>query len=499
MASFGIGCIKMKVNFEKKNVDEVKADVVIVPCLEKRLPEWATEVLKNSGMEKDFDGSKKTSLLLPAPKKTYKRILLMGLGKEAKVKLEDFRVLGGKAYSEIRKANLEKAALWVTDRMELSRADASAAFVEGFVLKSLKLDIYKTKKEDDEKEEKEISLTVYSEEDLGRRVKEAVVLSEAQNYARLMDVEPSNILSPVKLADKALSLSKKYGMDCRVFTIGELKKKGMGGIISVGRGSAKPPAMVCLTYNKGKDLPHIALVGKAITFDSGGISLKPGRGMASMKYDKSGALVLMGVMQALAELKVPVKATLVFGAAENMPDGNSTNPGDVITTFSGKTIEIINTDAEGRVCLADAVAYAASQKPDLIVDVATLTGAANIVLGRYGICMMGTDELALNLFEDAGMETYERVWPLPVWEEYSEMIKSDIADVKNLGSETGEAGTITAGMFIKEFNSDLPWIHLDIASVDLIEHPSAYLPKGPSARGVRLITSFIKKWAQNQE
>ena len=273
----------------------------------------------------------------------------------------------------------------------------------------------------------------------------------------------------------------------------------MGGIFSVGRGSAKPPVLVRLTYNKGKDLPHIALVGKAVTFDTGGISLKPGKGMANMKYDKSGALVLMGVLRALAELKVPVKATLIFGAAENMPDGNATNPGDVIKTFSGKTIEIINTDAEGRVCLADAVAYAATQKPKLIVDVATLTGAANIVLGRHGICMMGTDDASLGLLEKSGKETYERVWPLPVWEEYSEMIKSDIADVKNLGSEQGEAGTITAGMFIKEFNSGLPWIHLDIASVDLIEHPNAYLPKGPSARGVRLITSFVRKWAQNQE
>ncbi len=341
-------------------------------------------------------------------------------------------------------------------------------------------------------------MTVVSEEDLSRKVKEAVVLADSQNYVRRLDLEPSNIMTPEKMAGDAMILAKKYGMDCRVYTVGELEKKEMGGLLSVGKGSAKPPVLVRLAYNKGKNFPKIALVGKAITFDAGGISLKPGKGMASMKYDKSGALVLMGVMRALAELKVPVSATLVFGAAENMPDGNATNPGDIVKTFSGKTIEIINTDAEGRVCLADAVAYAAKQKPELIVDVATLTGAANIVLGRHGICMMGTDAEALELFEDAGRETYERVWPLPVWDEYSEMIKSDIADVKNLGSEQGEAGTITAGMFIKEFNSGLPWIHLDIASVDLMEHPNSYLPKGPSARGVRLITSFIRKWAQNR-
>ena len=490
----------MKVVFEKKKFDCVESDALIVPCIEGRVPSWAVELQKEASVENDFDGSRGKRFLLPLPKKPYRRLVLLGLGKEEKLKLEDFRVVGGRAYSLASGNHLKRCALWISDKMELSQGDAAAAFVEGFVLKSLKLDVYKTQKEEKESHGGKINLlTVVSEEDLSRKVREAVVLAESQNYVRRMDLEPSNIMTPQKMADEAMLLAKKYGMDCRVYTLGELEKKGMGGLISVGRGSAKPPVFVRLAYNKGKNLPKIALVGKAITFDAGGISLKPGKGMASMKYDKSGALVLMGVLRALAELNVPVSASLVFGAAENMPDGNATNPGDIITTFSGKTIEIINTDAEGRVCLADAVSYAAKEKPELIVDVATLTGAANIILGRHGICMMGTDAKALELFEEAGKETYERVWPLPVWDEYSEMIKSDIADVKNLGSEQGEAGTITAGMFIKEFNSGLPWIHLDIASVDLMEHPNAYLPKGPSARGVRLITSFIRKWVQGKE
>jgi leucyl aminopeptidase len=490
----------MKIEFEKKDFEGVSADVLIVPCIEKRLPSWAIEQMKESGVEGDFEGESGKVFFLPAPKKPYKRILLVGIGKEEKAKLEDFRLAGGRAHKAAAGSSLKNCAVWVSDRMELSGAGAAQAFVEGFILKSLKLDIYKTKTEENEDGAMKVEkLLVVSDDDISRAVKEATVLAESQNYVRRLDLEPSNVLTPQKMADEALVLAKKYGMECRAYGSGELEKKGMGGLISVGKGSAKPPVLVRMTYNEGKSLPHIALVGKAVTFDTGGISLKPGKGMASMKYDKSGALVLMGVMRALAELKVPVKATLVFGAVENMPDGNATNPGDVVKTFSGKTIEIINTDAEGRVCLADAVAYAATKKPELIVDVATLTGAANIVLGRHGICMMGTEESAMKGFEKCGNETYERVWPLPIWEEYSEMIKSDIADVKNIGSENGEAGTITAGVFIKEFANGLPWIHLDIASVDLMENPNAYLPKGPSARGVRLITAFVREWAQQRQ
>lgn len=490
----------MKVEFEKKDFEEVDADVLIVPCMKKGIPSWAIEQMKESGVERDFEGEAGKIFLLPVPQKPYKRIMLLGIGKEKKAKLESFRLAGGRAHKAATGNTLKNCALWISDRMDLSRAGAAQAFVEGFILRGLKLDIYKTKKEDDEKENGGVEkLTVVSDDDLSRAVKEAVVLADSQNYVRRIDLEPSNMLTPQKMADEALVLAKKYGMDCRVYSAGELEQKGMGGLISVGKGSAKPPVLVRMSYNEGKDLPHIALVGKAVTFDSGGISLKPGKGMASMKYDKSGALVLMGVMRALAELKVPVKATLVFGAVENMPDGNATNPGDVVTSFSGKTIEILNTDAEGRVCLADAVAYAATKKPELIVDVATLTGAANIVLGRHGICMMGTEGETLRLFEKCGNETYERVWPLPIWDEYAEMVKSDIADVKNLGSEHGEAGTITAGMFIKEFVGEFPWVHLDIASVDLMENPNAYLPKGPSARGVRLITSFVREWAQKKQ
>lgn len=485
----------MKTKFEKKDVESVEADFLVVPCIKGGVPEWVAEVLKEAGAKKDFDGGKKESLLLPLPKKKYLRLLLLGLGEGAKVKAESFRAVGGEAFLRVSRLGCAACAAWISERMEIERGDAVQAFVEGFVLRSLRMDVYKTKREKDGEEKEVKELIIVGEEDMSRRVRKATVLAESQNYGRRLDLEPSNVMTPQRMADEALLLAKKYGMDCRVYSMGELEKKEMGGIISVGKGSAKKPVLVRMVYNGRKNLPHIALVGKAVTFDTGGISLKPGKGMAAMKYDKSGALVLMGVMRALAEMKVPVKATLVFGAAENMPDGNSTNPGDIIKTFSGKTIEIINTDAEGRVCLADAVAYAATRKPKLIVDVATLTGAANVVLGRHGICMMSTSAKASRLFEKCGEETYERVWPLPVWEEYSEMIKSDIADVKNLGSENGEAGTITAGMFIKEFVGSVPWVHLDIASVDLIEHPNAYLPKGPSARGVRLITSFVQEWA----
>lgn len=501
----------MKATFEKKGFDGIETDVLAIPCMKGRVPEKALALLKELGAEKDFDGGKGKTLLLHTPREKYSRVFLIGLGREKNVKIEDFRSAGGKTYSAGSSVTAGKCAVWIDEKTEVARGDAAQAFVEGFFLKSLHLDIYRTKKEkaekketaeaepsEDEEEENIKELVVLCEEDLARNVKEGQVLAEAQNYARLLDQEPANMLTPQKLADEALILAKKYGMDCRVLTSGELEKEGMWGLLAVGRGSAQSPVFVRMSYNEGKNYPKIALVGKAVMFDSGGICIKPSKGMVAMKYDKSGALVMMGVMRALAELKVPVCATLYFGAVENMPDGNATKPGDVVKAFNGKTIEIVDTDAEGRVCLADAVSYAASKKPELIVDMATLTGAVSVILGRHGAGVMGTDEKAIELMRKCGEHTYERVWPLPLWDEYFDMIKSEIADVKNLGSDRGEAGTITAAMFIKEFTEGVPWMHLDIASVDHVESPTAYFRRGPSGKHVRSVTEFVRRWVQEK-
>ncbi|MEM4272002.1 MAG: leucyl aminopeptidase [Candidatus Bilamarchaeaceae archaeon] len=498
----------MKAMFEKGDLGIVEAELLVIPCMKGRVPEKAVSLLKERAAEKDFDGSRGKTLLIHTPKERHARIFLIGMGKEKNVKIEDFRAAGGKAYACAASLSIEKCAVWIDERMELQKGSAAQAFVEGFFLRSLKVGIYKGKKkdeeegaaepcEDDEEDADGVKeILVVCKEDVSRNVREGQVLAEAQNYARLLDQEPANIMTPQRMADEALLLAKKYGMDCTVFTSGELEKEGMRGLLAVGKGSTQSPIFVKISYNEGKGFSKIALVGKALTFDSGGICIKPSKGMSAMKYDKSGALVLLGVMRALAELRVPVCATLYFGAVENMPDGNATKPGDVVKAYNGKTIEIVDTDAEGRVCLADVVSYAASRKPDLIVDVATLTGAMSIILGRYGAGVMGTDEKAIELMQKCGEHTHEKVWPLPLWDEYSEMIKSEIADVKNLGSDRGEAGTITAAMFIKEFTEGVPWMHLDIASVDHVESPTAYLRKGPSGKHVRSITEFIRRWAQ---
>lgn len=500
----------MKIGFEKKDFEEFECGLLIVPCIKGRVPEKIAPLLKDAGAEKDFEGTRGQGFLLPSPSRHYKRVLLLGLGKEGKLRIDDYRAAGGRGFAKAASLSIEKCAVWIDEKTELEHIKIAQAFVEGFLLRSLKLGLYKTKKKAEKNEEPEAEegeeeddskvkeLTVLCREDVSRGVKEGAVLAEAQNYARLLDQEPANIMTPQRMADEALILAKKYGMDCRVLGSGDLEKEGMWGLLAVGRGSAQGPVFVKMTYNEGKNLPQIALVGKAVTFDSGGICIKPSKGMVAMKYDKSGALVLMGVMKALAELKVPVCATLYFGAVENMPDGNATKPGDVIKAFNGKTIEIVDTDAEGRVCLADAVSYAASKKPELIIDVATLTGAVSVILGRHGAGIMGTDEKAIELMRKCSEQVYERVWPLPLWDEYFEMIKSDIADVRNIGSDKGEAGTITAAMFIKEFTEGVPWVHLDIASVDLMESPTAYLQKGPSGKGVRLITQFVREWAHGK-
>jgi leucyl aminopeptidase len=253
--------------------------------------------------------------------------------------------------------------------------------------------------------------------------------------------------------------------------------------------------MIELKYNDGKKYPHVVLVGKGITFDSGGISIKPSKGMDTMKFDKCGAVMMLGVMRAAAEMKLPLKITAVLPATENMPSGSATKPGDIVRMHNGKTVEILNTDAEGRLILGDALAYAVEAKPDLIIDAATLTGAVVVVLGKHGIGMLGTDKGAMKEMYDCGMEAHERVWELPLWKEYSDMIKGDYADLKNIGSESGEAGTITAAAFLKEFVGSTPWVHLDIASVEWSDGESGYFCKGPTGKGVRLVASFLKEWS----
>lgn len=484
----------MKVEFTRKDFGSVSADLLVVPCFRGKVPGWVHAELLNSGVEKDFAGEKGRSYLLPAKGKPFKRLMLIGLGKEKSIELDEFRLAAAKAVRGARGARLKNMAVFLdfNGATRHSERDIAAAMVEGALLSDLKLEPYKKKKKEDKSIDR---LIMVSRMDLASAVEEGRILADSQNYARLVAVEPANIMTPRRLADVARALAKEYGFGFRVMGKNELEKKGMNGLLAVSRGSVQEPVLIELKYNDGKKLPHVVLVGKGITFDSGGISIKPSKGMDTMKFDKCGAVVMMGVLRAAAEMKIPLKITALLPATENMPSGSATKPGDIVRMYNGKTVEIVNTDAEGRLILGDALAYAAEAKPNLIIDAATLTGAVVIVLGKHGIGMLGTDKGAMKEMYDCSLEAQERVWELPLWKEYSEMIKGDYADLKNIGSESGEAGTITAAAFLKEFVGSTPWVHLDIASVGWSDGESGYFCKGPTGKGVRLVASFLKEWS----
>ena len=294
---------------------------------------------------------------------------------------------------------------------------------------------------------------------------------------------------------RARAAGRTSGFSVTVFDEKKIASLNMGGLLGVASGSVKPPRFIVMEYSPRKKratLPTIVLVGKGVTFDSGGISIKPSANMAEMKMDMSGAAAVIGAMQAASTLRLPVRLVGLVPATENLPGGNALKPGDILRHLNGKTSEIDNTDAEGRLILADALAYASRYRPDLVIDVATLTGAVVVALAHLATGMMGTSEPQMQQMRAAGDRTFERVWQLPLFEEYEKLIKSDVADVKNVGGRWG--GAITAAMFLKHFIGEYPWIHLDIAGTAILEESGDYAPRGGSGVGVRLLVDFLRHW-----
>jgi len=317
-------------------------------------------------------------------------------------------------------------------------------------------------------------------------------LAAGANLARDLSNAPGNDLPPRKLASKAREMSKSYDLKCEILTRKNITKEKMGALLAVSAGSEEPPRFIILEYGEpSDDYDTIVFVGKGITFDSGGISLKPGSGMEEMKHDMSGAAAVVGAMRAIGEMKPPLHVVGLIPSSENLPDGKALKPGDIITAYSGKTIEIINTDAEGRLVLADALGYADRYKPAAVIDLATLTGACVVALGHAASGMMGNNENLMTRVRSAGDASGERVWPLPLWEEYHDEIKSHIADVKNTGGRWG--GALTAGAFLEKF-VDYPWVHLDIAGPAYSEKASDYCPQGATGVGARLLIQMIRDW-----
>ncbi len=377
----------------------------------------------------------------------------------------------------------------------IDELEAFSAFVEGLILSQYRYDKYK-KREADDPEIKDIILALPKSEDLSKyneALYSTIILCQSVMNARDYANAPGSELTPVTFSEQIKSLSKKCGIKTTILKKKEIETKKMGGLLAVSQGSNVPPRFVIMEYNIDKiEYDTIVLVGKGITFDSGGISLKPSQNMAEMKMDMSGAAAVAGAMEAVSKLKLPLRIIGLLPLTENMPGGSAQKPGDIVTISNGKTVEVDNTDAEGRLILADALHYATKYKPKLIIDLATLTGACVVALGHLAAGVMGTDKENIERLKKSGDRSYERVWELPLYDEYDELIKSDVADVKNVGGRWG--GAITAGMFLKKFVDDSPWIHIDIAGPAIMEKETEIEQKGGSGFGVRLLVDFLKHW-----
>jgi leucyl aminopeptidase len=452
----------------------------------------ATAAILSSG---EFGaGSCETALLHAPAGFKAERILLVGL---SKLTTTEVRKAAGTAVRFAKPRKLRELSIAIPEGLD--PVAVTRALVEGAYIGDFDPDTYRSDRKDQSIEQ----LTVVAGDGAKQTatfeigVREGVILGEAQNFTRTLVNEPGNVMTPTVLGQRAAEMCRQYGLQCEVYGAEKLKELKMGAFWGVAKGSEEPPALIVMTYEPGKApaTPVLGLVGKGITFDTGGISIKPADGMEKMKYDMAGGAAMIGAMQAIAQLKPAVKVIGLVCAAENMPSGSAMKPGDVQIAMSGKSIEIINTDAEGRLVLADGLAYARQLGATHLIDAATLTGACVVALGMVNAGCFSNDEEAYRHFTAALEISGERFWRLPVEDDYKEQIKSSIADIMNTGGSRW-GGAITAAMFLKEFVEDTPWIHLDIAGVAWTEEQKPWMAKGPSGIAVRTITEWVRTYAK---
>ena len=422
-----------------------------------------------------------------------RRVLFVGGGKEGKFNPNELRKIAGAAARHLKSKNIRSLAIALPSGVHFHTDNAIRAAVIGVLIADFDPDIYKS----DRKDQRLQSLTIVApsgddEKLLRSALEEARIIGESQNFARELVNEPGNRLTPMILGERARTMAAETGLQCEVLGPDQIKALKMGAFWSVAQGSDEPPALIVLKYAPaGASGPVLGLVGKAITFDTGGISIKPADGMEKMKYDMAGGAAMLGAMRAVAQLKPKVKVNAVICASENMPSGKAQKPGDVQIAMSGKSIEIINTDAEGRLVLADGLTYARTKLGCThLVDAATLTGACVVALGMVNAGIFANDDSMYERFQKALHQAGEKMWRLPLDDEYRDNIKSNIADMVNSGGRYG--GAVTAAMFLKEFVDDKPWIHLDIAGTAWIDEAKPFIAKGPSGIAVRSLIEFVR-------
>ncbi len=490
----------MKIKISNNNFKTFKSDAIIFFIAEKNLSQQIQFLPKE--LQKTCDGiftlekfsAKKFETItifqneIPTP-----RIIFIGCGEKEKISLEIIRQLAATFSNHSKSHKTKTISLDFSSIQKIATSispnEIAHSLTEGIILSQYKYEKYISKKE----ENKIDSVTFLLEQkdtSIEKSIQTSEIICSGTILARDLENAPSNEIYPETLSQVAKKIAKENNFKCTVWDKKKIAQQKFNGLLSVSNGSNKDARFIILEYNNAKNKNPIVLVGKGITFDSGGISIKPAQNMAEMKMDMSGAATVIGIFNSVAKLKLPVNIVGLIPAAENLPSGTALKPGDIITHFGGKTSEVDNTDAEGRLVLADALSYASKFNPNCVIDFATLTGACVVALGHYATGMMGNDNDLMAKLKLAGEKTYERVWELPMFEEYEKLIKSDVADVKNVGGRWG--GAITAAMFLKKFIGNFKWIHFDIAGTAILEENFPYSPKGGSGVGVRLIVEFLR-------
>ncbi len=430
-------------------------------------------------------------ILMLRLKGDIKKLIFLGLGKKEEFTIHKARELAGKSAVYLRDLGIKEFALELFE--DLLPYDVTFAVMEGVRASLYTFNDYKTQKRDEVQTVEQFTLVASAPNfmEIDEAIKESLVVLDTLYYVRDLQNKPSNLVTPTYLATEAKKIAQKYGLTCKILEKKDMEKLGMGGILAVNKGSSHPPKFIVLEYRGGKET--ICFVGKGITFDSGGISLKSAKNMDEMKFDMSGGAVVLGILQAAARLKLPYKIIGLVPTTENLPGGNAYKPGDIITFSNGKTSEIINTDAEGRLILADALVYSKQFNPIAVLDFATLTGACVVSLGEFFTGVFSNDTLLFDKINLAGEKVDEQVWRLPLSEKYKDYIKSNVADIKNCGPSEG--GAITAALFLQEFVDCKKWAHLDIAGTAYTSNNKDVLkPMGGTGVGLRLALQLLKDW-----
>ena len=422
------------------------------------------------------------------------RLLLVGCGEKAKFDASAMRRAGGVIVRALKPKGILSAAIRL--KGNTLTPEMLAALAEGALLGGFEPDRYKTEKQNGARPFESLTISIPEESaEMAAALARGRAVGESQNYTRALVNEPGNLLTPLKMAAHARELAAECGLECEILDEPRMRQLGFGTLLGVSMGSAEPPVMIVLKYRPEAapaSTDHLALIGKGVTFDTGGISIKPSDGMEKMKYDMAGAAAVLGAMRAIAALKPAIPVTALAPCVENMPGHKAQRPGDIVTSYQGKTVEVLNTDAEGRLILADALTYAARQGCTHLVNAATLTGAIAVALGYVYAGVFSNNEALQQRVLEASRAAGERMWPMPMDEDYKELLKSAFADVANIGGRWG--GSISAAKFLEEFVEGKPWVHLDIAGTAWLEEAKPFMAKGPTGLPVRTFVQLATNW-----